>query len=74
MSKGFYAADPRAAGHPGEPPLGRPRTSRLPRPQAERASQFMPFAALTGYYDLIQETANGTRGNVEDDAVLPQDA
>ena len=36
-------------------PLGRPRTSRLPKPRAERAAQFMPFAALTGYFDLIRE-------------------
>lgn len=26
-----------------------------PRPRADRAQQFMPFAALSGYYDLIRE-------------------
>lgn len=26
-----------------------------PRRHAERAAQFMPFAALTGYYDLVRE-------------------
>ena len=26
-----------------------------PRPRADRAQQFMPFAALKGYYDLIRE-------------------
>ena len=25
------------------------------RPRADRAQQFMPFAALKGYYDLIRE-------------------
>lgn len=38
-----------------EPPLGRPRTARLPRPQAQRAVQFMPFAALTGFAKIIRE-------------------
>ena len=37
------------------PPLGRPRTTRLPRPQAQRAVQFMPFAALTGFAKIIRE-------------------
>lgn len=36
--------------------LGRPRTSRLPKPRAERASQFMPFAALTGFEDYLRAT------------------
>ena len=26
-----------------------------PRGRADRAAQFMPFAALTGYYDLVRE-------------------
>lgn len=26
-----------------------------PRPRADRAQQFMPFAALKGYYDLIRQ-------------------
>lgn len=43
-----------------DPPAGRPRTARLPRPRAERAVQFMPFAALTGYYDLVHEVDEQT--------------
>ena len=39
---------------PEDEPLGRPRTARLPKPRAERATQFMPFAALRGYYDLVR--------------------
>ena len=30
------------------------RTLRLGKPHADRARQFMPFAALTGYFDLIR--------------------
>ncbi len=41
---------------PEDEPLGRPRTSRLPKPRAERASQFMPFAALTGFEDYLRAT------------------
>ena len=41
---------------PEDEPLGRPRTSRLPKPRAERASQFMPFAALTGFEDYLHAT------------------
>ncbi len=41
---------------PEDEPLGRPRTSRLPKPQADRASQFMPFAALTGFEDYLRAT------------------
>ncbi len=32
-----------------------PRGQILGRPSPERARQFMPFAALRGYYDLIRE-------------------
>ena len=31
-----------------------------PRRHVDRAAQFVPFAALTGYYDLIRERANLT--------------
>lgn len=41
---------------PEDEPLGRPRTSRLPKPREERASQFMPFAALTGFEDYLRAT------------------
>ncbi len=41
---------------PEDEPLGRPRTSRLPKPRADRASQFMPFAALTGFDDYLRAT------------------
>ncbi|MDY2777837.1 MAG: hypothetical protein SOU51_05610 [Collinsella sp.] len=34
--------------------LGRGRL-RSGRPRADRAAQFMPFAALTGYYRLVRE-------------------
>lgn len=45
-------------------PLGRPRTSRLPKPQEERAAQFMPFAALTGfegYLARVEQEASGKK-------------
>ncbi|WP_321971815.1 hypothetical protein [Paratractidigestivibacter sp.] len=38
---------------PEDEPLGRPRTARLPKPQAERATQFMPFAALVGFEEYL---------------------
>lgn len=34
---------------------GRPVRRADGRPRASRAAQFMPFAALTGYYDLVRE-------------------
>lgn len=34
----------------------RPKTPRPKMSMEERAAQFMPFAALTGYYDLIGKT------------------
>lgn len=37
--------------------MERPRSSKHPpMPQTERAAQFSPFAALTGYEEAIQET------------------
>ncbi|MDD3919735.1 MAG: hypothetical protein PHO41_00960 [Eubacteriales bacterium] len=36
-----------------------------PMPQADRAAQFSPFAALTGYADAIDETARLTDARVE---------
>lgn len=54
---------------PEDEPLGRPRTSRLPKPQEERAAQFMPFAALTGfegYLARVEQEASDKKepGNV----------
>ncbi len=49
---------------PEDEPLGRPRTSRLPKPQEERAAQFMPFAALTGfegYLARMEQEASGKK-------------
>lgn len=38
--------------------LPHPTSKRYPRmPLAERAAQFSPFAALTGYEEVIAETA-----------------
>lgn len=34
---------------------GAERCTRAGRPRADRAAQFMPFAALTGYYELARE-------------------
>ena len=42
------------------------------RPRADRAQQFMPFAALRGYYDLIRErerTAEPRRELTEEQAL-----
>lgn len=52
-----------AAGTPGaregrpdaEPLQGPPVPPGLGRPHPDRARQFMPFAALRGYYDLVHE-------------------
>ena len=38
--------------------LPRPEPQRHPRmPRADRAAQFAPFAALTGFEDVIEQTA-----------------
>lgn len=36
-----------------------------PMPRADRAAQFSPFAALTGYEDAVRETARLTQGRLE---------
>ncbi len=36
-----------------------------PMPLADRAAQFSPFAALTGYEDAVRETARLTEAEVE---------
>lgn len=40
--------------------LPRPTSQRVPMPREKRAAQFMPFAALTGYEEAIDETARLT--------------
>ncbi len=44
---------------------------RPPMPVADRAAQFMPFAALTGFGDAIEETGRLTdkRTELEEDAI-----
>lgn len=48
---------PSGPGNPDPAPTRSPRPERRAdgRPRASRAAQFMPFAALTGYYDLVRE-------------------
>lgn len=38
---------------------------RLPMPIRNRAAQFAPFAALTGYDDAVQEAGRRTEGRIE---------
>ena len=46
--------------------LPHPTSARHPRmPMIDRAAQFTPFQALTGYGDAIQETARLTGKKVE---------
>ena len=45
--------------------LPRPRSAHEPMPMSDRAAQFSPFAALTGYEDAIGETARLTDARVE---------
>lgn len=46
--------------------LPHPTSERHPRmPMANRAAQFSPFAALTGYGDAVRETARITDRRVE---------
>ncbi len=45
--------------------LPRPRSAHEPMPMSDRAAQFSPFAALTGYEDAIDETARLTDARVE---------
>ena len=44
---------------------GRPRLpGHAPLPPASRAAQFAPFAALSGYEDVVEETRRGTQARV----------
>ncbi len=45
--------------------LPRPKPAHEPMPMSDRAAQFSPFAALTGYEDAIDETARLTDARVE---------
>lgn len=46
--------------------LPHPNSERHPRmPMANRAAQFSPFAALSGYDDAVKETARLTDGKIE---------
>ena len=45
--------------------LPRPKSKHEPMPMSDRAAQFSPFAALTGYGDAIDETARLTDARVE---------
>ena len=51
------APSPPEDGERGEPSPkhAAPARTSSGRARASRAAQFMPFAALTGYYDLIRE-------------------
>lgn len=40
---------------PVQASIGNGKTTAAGRPRASRASQFMPFAALTGYYELTRQ-------------------
>lgn len=42
--------------------LERPASSHPKMPDSERAAQFSPFAALTGFGDIIDETSLRDRG------------
>lgn len=46
--------------------LSHPTSERHPRmPMANRAAQFSPFAALSGYDDAVKETARLTDGKID---------
>jgi hypothetical protein len=40
-------------------------SSHAPMAMSDRAAQFSPFAALTGYEDAVRETARLTEGRIE---------
>ena len=45
--------------------LPRPKSKHEPMPMSDRAAQFSPFAALTGYDAAIAETARLTNHRIE---------
>lgn len=56
--------------------LSRPVSGRIPMPAADRAKIFMPFAALKGYEEAIDEKNRLTTGRVEisDETINEEDA
>ena len=46
--------------------MPRPKSSRRSMARLDRAAQFAPFAALTGYGDVIAETARREQGKWEE--------
>jgi hypothetical protein len=48
------------------PPLGRPVPAQPQRPRADRASQFMPFAALTGYEAHLRRSEAENEAAIQD--------
>ena len=79
MATGNSNPTGRSASRPGGRPDGRPggkydsiinlphhvSKTRLPMPLSDRAAQFAPFAALTGYDSAIRETGRLTDERVE---------
>lgn len=54
--------------------LPRPRSKIYPpMPRANRAAQFMPFAALTGYEDAIKEEARLTERRIKLDPQMKEE-
>lgn len=54
--------------------LPHPTSKKFPRmPLEERAAQFSPFAALTGYDAVIRETARRTALSYEQQPEIPVD-
>lgn len=46
--------------------MQRPRNENHPKmPRLDRAAQFAPYAALSGYEDAVEETARLTEGKIE---------
>lgn len=57
-----------SAGNPYEDIIGLPHhvsETRARMSMSERAAQFSPFAALSGYEDAVRESARTTQGRIE---------
>lgn len=46
--------------------LERPESNRIPMSRADRAKIFMPFSALKGYEEAIEEKQRAINGRVEE--------
>lgn len=70
--EGGRARERRSPGHAMEIGLGGTGTTANGKPRASRAAQFMPFAALTGYYELArqQERITEPRHELTDEEAL----